>query len=212
MNDTIYRCLQSVNATEYELWLSGGVNERKSIDPKYKANREGKPQPVHREALKEAAVLEWNAKITDGIEADDALATEQSLSEYLGTTICSIDKDLMQVPGYHYNFVKDEHVLVSPLDGLRSFYRNLLIGDNADNITGVAGIGVVKAKRYIDLLDNEEEMFSVVSDLYDSRKRLLINCELMWLHRKEGEWFNKRPEFESLIGGIVFPDDDPEEI
>lgn len=206
----IYRCLQSVNATEYEVWLSGGTNERKSLDPTYKANREGKPQPLHREALKEAAVLEWNARITDGIEADDALSTEQSVSDYLSTTICSIDKDLLQIPGYHYNFVKDEHVLVSPLDGLRSFYSNLLIGDTADNVSGVAGIGRVKAGRIINFLDTEEVMFSTVSDLYNDRARFLTNCDLMWLHRKEGEWFRNRPELEQLLGGLESHDDDPE--
>lgn len=102
-------------------------------------------------------------------------------------TIASLDKDLKQIPGRHYNWRKDEFDIVHPVDGLRSFYRNMLIGDTADNISGVDGIGKVKAGRIIDDLESEEDMFNAVRALYKDDARLLMNGQCMWLWRKEND-------------------------
>src|ERR1700744_2603910 len=118
-NDLMYRIIQNTDAQTYTAWLSGGENVRKRIDPSYKANREGKVDPRYREAIKAHLIVDWNAKLTDGIEADDAISIEQCNYEFGESTIASIDKDLKQIPGYHYNFVKEEYETVSPLDGLR---------------------------------------------------------------------------------------------
>lgn len=184
-----YRILQAVDATTYTMWLSGGQNERKILDPSYKANREGKADPRHREELKAHCIVEWNARLTSGIEADDALGIEQSCYDFGASTICSIDKDLKQIPGCHYNFVKEEYETVSALDGLRLFYRQLLTGDRADNVMGIRGIGDVKAKRLIDCYEFEEDMFRVVQGMYNDDKRLLTNGKLLWIHRKEDDWW-----------------------
>lgn len=188
-NNLMYDILQAVDADQYVAWLSGGENVRKRIDPNYKANRAGKVDPRYRETLKAHLITEWAAKLTDGLEADDHLAIDQCALSPLTSTICSIDKDLLQIPGYHYNFVRKEYETVSILDGLRSFYRNLLIGDTADNIDGVAGLGKVKSARLINYLDNEMDMFTTVQDRYSDDARLLKNGKLMWLHRKENDWW-----------------------
>lgn len=195
MNDMIYRSLQAVDVSDYIAFLSSGQNDRKLIDVSYKANRDHKPEPRHRSALKDACVIEWNARLVTGIEADDALGIEQS-SGGDDSTICSIDKDLKQIAGYHYNFVKDEYDFVEPLDGIRLFYRQLLTGDRADNIFGIHGIGDVKAKRLINCLDDPEEMQEVVARIYNDDKRLLTNADLLWIHRTEGGWARTLPIWE----------------
>ena len=122
--------IADTGVSEYLLFLSGGENFRKTLYPLYKANRADKPRPRALQTVREYLVLDWNAKITDGIEADDALGIAQTEE----TIICSIDKDLLMIPGKHYNFVKKEFYEVSPTEALRVFYKQLLLGDRSDNV------------------------------------------------------------------------------
>jgi len=131
---------------------------------------------------------EYNAITTDGYEADDALGFNQTED----SIICSIDKDLLMIPGHHWNFVKKEHREVSELDGIKAFYRQMLIGDSSDNIFGVKGIGKVKAAKLIDHLETEDEMFKLVVDLYSDPERFIMNADCLWIWRKEKEHFTSR--------------------
>jgi hypothetical protein len=55
-----------------------------------------------------AYLIGLGAVVVDGMEADDALAIEQTQYNLdMGeecSVICSRDKDLRQVPGYHYGW------------------------------------------------------------------------------------------------------------
>jgi 5'-3' exonuclease len=73
----------------------------------------------------------------------------------------SIDKDLLQVPGMHYNWVRDEKILVTPEVGLRKLYQQVLTGDGTDNIPGIYGIGDVKARKLIAACADELEMLAL---------------------------------------------------
>ncbi len=191
VNELMERILADVGATTYTAYISGGENFRKNIDPEYKANRKDKAKPKWLEVCKEYLVTEWNAKVTDGIEADDALGIHQTMSE--GTIICSIDKDLLQVPGMHYNFVKMEKTYISEEEGLKRFWMQTLVGDRADNVFGVEGLGPVKSARILDPIagDSLEELnvkyYETVAALYDDRERLHRNCQLLWVLRGEGQ-------------------------
>ena len=68
--------------------------------------------------MNEYLVKEYKAEVCDGQEADDALGINQTDQ----TIICTIDKDLLMIPGQHYNFVKEEFKTVTYLDGLKHFY------------------------------------------------------------------------------------------
>jgi DNA polymerase-1 len=192
---TIKELLEAIGADNYRLFLTGTDNFRYNVDPEYKANRKDKPRPQYLPVCRDFVYDYYNAEIVDGYEADDALAMNQTED----TIIASIDKDLLQVPGRHYNFVKGEWQHVTPLEGLRSFYRNLLIGDTSDNIRGVDGIGKVKAARYVNVQDTEEQMFEVVHELYNDPERLLKNGKLMWLWRfPEDIWSQSQTLFSRL--------------
>ena len=175
--------LDVTEASEYRGFLTGSGNFRKQINPEYKANRKDKPLPLWLKSCKDYLITEWKAEVCVGYEADDALGMYQTED----SIICTIDKDLDQVAGKHYNFVKQEFYDVLELDGLRHFYKQLLIGDRADNIFGVDGIGKVKAAKLIDHLNDGPEMFTTVKDLYDSEERLLINGQCLWIWRKEND-------------------------
>jgi hypothetical protein len=86
------------------------------------------------------------AEVAFGMEADDLLGINQTKD----TIICTIDKDLRQVPGQHYNFVKDEIFTVSVQQGLLWFYTQMLTGDASDNVSGIRGIGIKKATFFLN--------------------------------------------------------------
>jgi len=182
--------IADTGVSEYLLFLSGGENFRKTLYPLYKANRADKPRPRALQPVREYLVLDWNAKITDGIEADDALGIAQTEE----TIICSIDKDLLMIPGKHYNFVKKEFYEVSPTEALRVFYKQLLLGDRSDNVPGYDGLSRQKPTKIIqgwyNIIDNTDDelfMLEVVRQAYNfDDERLLLIGNLLYIQQKEG--------------------------
>lgn len=201
--ELIEQIIHETQTNSYKLYLSGTDNFRKKIYPDYKANRT-QPPPKHLAVCKEYLVNEWGAEWFNGAEADDALAIEQE--KYLrkfdpdsnywnqpkynrGSIICSIDKDLKQIPGWHYNFVKKEAEFISTETAIRNFYMQLLTGDPADNIKGCKGIGKAKAPRILEGCETEQEMFEAVRNTYNDDELMLINGQLLWIWREiNGIW------------------------
>ena len=148
LDDMLDKILLDTGAKSFQVWLSDSAtnNFRYGIYPGYKANRIGKPRPKHLEALKEYAIQEWGARFAEGMEADDFLGIFQD-EENPTTVICSIDKDLKQIPGKHYNFVKEEWEDVNRTRAMFEFYKSIVVGDVSDNIPGAYGMGPVKAEK-----------------------------------------------------------------
>ena len=185
--------LQSTQVDEFNCFLSGRNNFRKKVYPEYKANRKDKTPPRWLQQCREYLIKEWNATVSDGCEADDLLGIAQHNED----TICiSLDKDLLMVPGWHFNWLHNEESYTTPLDGLRTFYKQMMIGDKADNIIGVTGIGKVKAAKLIDHLESEQDMLDVVYNEYkDNAVRFLQNAMCLWIMQKENEtWVNRNTD------------------
>ena len=141
---------------KWQLYLTGSNNFRKQVSAEYKANRTA-PKPEHLPAARQHLIEQWGAVVAEGEEADDAIAIEATKLNG-DFVIISIDKDFKQIPGYHYNFVKREHFFVTPEEGLRFLYMQILMGDTADNVIGLKGIGPKKAEAAlaeIDANDND---------------------------------------------------------
>jgi DNA polymerase I len=182
------RILETTGATEYACYISGSNNYRYNIYPEYKSNRKDKADPIYRADANAYLVTEFSATVTDGYEADDGIGIEATrlFNESSPFVICSIDKDLKMLPGDHYNWRKNIFDHVTPIDGLRSFYRQLLTGDRTDGIRGVGGIGDVKSARIINDLESEADMYDAVQAMYDTPERLLMNAQCLWIMREEG--------------------------
>lgn len=201
-NDMIEIMLAETNATGYEIYLSDSAqnNFRYAVDPTYKGNRKA-PKPKHYQALKDFLLESWEANVSLGMEADDSLGIRQTeelrkfdpdpaywaQTKFLPTVICSVDKDLLQIPGNHFNFVKKEFCTIDYVEGCRQLYRQMLIGDPTDNVRGVDKIGKVKAGKLIDPLEDELDMFNVVRPLYNDDERLLKNGRLLYIRREDNE-------------------------
>lgn len=186
----ISRIIEDTNASDWKLYLTAGLNNfRYLVYPDYKANRRDQIKPKHLESLREHLVLDWDAELVDGFEADDAIGIDATSN----TIIASIDKDLLQIPGKHFNFVKRQFIEVSEMDGLTQFYSQLLIGDSTDNIKGCPGIGKVNSERLYRGCENLSEFYSVCSRAYQDAykdawfKYLDLNAQLIYIWRIEGD-------------------------
>lgn len=194
--------LRDVGATQWEAYLTGDTNFRYQIFPEYKANRLNRPRPRHLAECKLHMQHAWAATVSIGCEADDLLGVRQTACNEDGvaeeSVICSIDKDLLTIPGNHYNFVKKEFKLVSPLEAARNFYTQLLTGDSSDGIKGVAGIGPVKAGRLLDDCESPLAMYRACRDAYGHDPELMMNAQVLhiWTSMNE-QW--RPPEEESRV-------------
>lgn len=191
---TISDILFGAETEEYKAFLTGSNNFRKKINPEYKANRKDKPIPKYLNLLREYLVSEWKAEVTDGIEADDAIGIAAAQSGGDDFVICSYDKDLNQLSGTHFDWYKNNVYYISDLEGIRHFYKQMLIGDRSDNIIGVNKIGKVRADKLLNEIMSEPEMVDIVYPLYDDKDRYEMNANCLWILRKENEIYSKRKE------------------
>lgn len=196
--------LEQAQPETYQCYLSGKRNFRYDIYPEYKANREGTQRPLHLDVLKQHLIEVWGATVTDGIEADDIVGIVQCTTE--GTCIGHIDKDINQIPGQHYNYNTGEFYTVTNEQGMRHFYKQLVLGDKVDNIPGFDGKMRPKFPKFLQWVEDElesltqpEAMLDLVADLWgvewdDMNERLLEFNQAawaLWMQRKEDDdWRN----------------------
>lgn len=136
-----------------QLLLSGPGNYREWMATirGYKSNRKEDAKPHYYQFLRNLMTDEWAAEVIEGCEADDwcsILAREYRADGKL-FMVASIDKDLDQIPGMHYNYQKDVFYRVNSEDALLFFYQQALSGDAGDAIPGCYGIGPGKAEKAI---------------------------------------------------------------
>ena len=134
--------------------------------------------------------------VSVGCEADDLLGINQHNTD----SVCiSLDKDLLMITGWHFRWLDNEKLFVTPDQGLKAFYKQMLIGDKSDNIFGVRGIGPVKAAGIIDTLDTEEEMINTVFKLYEEdAERFWMNAQCLWIMQREKETWQDRVDYSTL--------------
>ncbi len=178
---------------------------RSQIYPAYKATRPEPPEDLEPQVTRCLAMLEAIGVPVlgvEGFEADDVIATLATrLTRELGDLrirIISKDKDLKQVLGEHvelYDIHKDEAYTVARLREELGITPDqvidvlALMGDNADNIHGVEGIGEKTAAKLITQFGSLDELLARAETIKGKRGekiraadgRLLLNRELVTL-------------------------------
>ncbi len=222
-NEAIQSIITNSGSTGHHTYLSGDTNFRDAIavTRPYKGNRDPSHKPHWFKDIREHLIRRWGAEVVEGIEADDAIATAQMKqlhipehdgdTGYANSVICTIDKDLDQIPGWHYNFVTKERYWVSDEEGIRNFYMQLLTGDRVDNIQGVPGIGPKRAADMLSGCKTERDMYNVCyqayHDLYGSAHRdtvLKEMADLLYIRKHPNdEW---KPPSELRVRDVL---DDP---
>ncbi len=173
----------------------------------YKGNRKNQNPPIHKKAVFEHMSKMHRVYIVEGIEADDALGT--ALFNDKGSICASIDKDLLMVPGLHYNMTHKNtkeasdpgalEIIVKSYGkkligtGFKWFCAQMLMGDSVDNIVGLRGYGPVKTFGVLNGCSREIGMWHLVRNHYamndEKMDRVDENAKLLWIRRNKNETF-----------------------
>lgn len=191
------------------LFLTGPTNFRNDVAKQkgYKISRKDKVKPFHHANLKAYCQAAYDCFQMEGLEADDLMSIVQTKES--STVICTRDKDLRQVPGWHYGWecgkqpefklqLVDEEGSIELAGNRKSikgtgmwfFYSQLLTGDVTDDIPGIDGVGAVKAYTLLSPCENLLDAFSVIVAEYaeaygdDWEAMLTEQGQLLWMVRE----------------------------
>jgi len=174
---------------EVSICFSSPNNFRKKIFKEYKQHRSGIRKPLCFNNAKDYVREKYDAFESDWLEADDLLGVKNTMFPD-HCCIVSVDKDLLTVPGYHWDFEKKEVFYVD--EGLADyhFYMQTLTGDATDGYKGCPGVGPVKAKRILDkAIEEDIDMWDAVVDTFIkaklSRDEAILQARMAYILRKD---------------------------
>ena len=201
---TIDSILREVGATDYKVFLSPSKIFRNSVATllPYKGNRKKDGRPKLYSFIRKYLISNHDAIISKGEEADDMLGKSQTND----TVICSNDKDLLMIPGKHYNISTCTSSVISEREAWMNFFMQVISGDRIDNVPGLHKLLMLKGKtdkakrlahrkylkrirKLLDKCSTEKEMKRVVNRVYrwyniDSGDVQEI-ADLIWIRRNE---------------------------
>ena len=170
--------LTLVGADQYIGTFSSEKNFRHRIYKyaPYKGTRKEKPDwyVIAEPICKQHLIQKWGFMTPEDMEADDvlSLAAEWYRKEGVPYIICSPDKDLNQVPGLHFNYSKTTTISAGQVESIgivniteeEAFYNlclQYLMGDDTDNVHGIPGVGIVKAKAILKEVEPVEYLITI---------------------------------------------------
>lgn len=196
---------EGVASTDLVVALSGKDNFREhvaTIKP-YKGNRDPNQRPTFEQEMREFIRINYPTMEEDGQEADDSIGIAQwtsftTVGDPFATCIASADKDLLMIPGLHFNFLKPAQPLYVSEDlAMDTFLTQWLTGDSTDNIPGVPKIGPKKATAALEGLPTLKEKLDRVAELYrqgygddNYMDAMIENGRLVWIRRRPNEMFD----------------------
>jgi len=210
--------------TEITVILSGPGNyrERLATIAPYKGNRDSSHKPYWYQSIRNNLTSEWGAIVVHGREADDEASILAKRCRNAGTeyVIATIDKDLDQIPGRHYNYLKSVYYTQSDSDAESFFWRQSLVGDATDGIPGCYLAGESAGDRFVEQTvsrylgrNDRRSIWSALVQAYERSKTLsgcpyaekdaaavaLETARLVYLQQEEGElWISEGPPHDKL--------------
>jgi len=172
-DDFMAAILKESKTTETLIAFSSGRNFRFGVLPTYKHNRKDIAKPALLQEIQKYLKTAYPTVEIPTLEGDDVIGIYATLepSKYV---ICSIDKDLLQIPGVHYNWRKQLKTKVNRKDGDLWFYRQVLTGDTTDGYKGCPGIGAKKAVGILEPFSGADKLdhkgiWQVIVATYESK-------------------------------------------
>lgn len=190
------KAVSSFDANSAQFYLTGSGNYREQVATiaPYKGNRPDRKPKYYRE-LRSYLQDVWGAVVVDGMEADDAVSIEQYSNKDKSTIIVSIDKDLNNTPGWHYNPRKDIAQYISKPEADWNFWKQVATGDAVDNIKGLKGVGIKTVEKAVhDSGYDLQKYIDWLRRMYDRQymnegpHALHENATLLWMQRRP--WIN----------------------
>lgn len=207
---TLLSLMDSYNPNYFAVVMDSRVPTfRHEMYDEYKANREKAPEDLHAQVPYIEEILQaMGIKVLqeDGIEADDLIATlARTCSETeRNCYIVSGDKDLLQLVDERVSMLrpdKGQYRNIGPAEVLTEYGINAdqiidylaLIGDSADNIPGVKGIGPKTAIKLLQKYSTLDEIYEHLDEcspgeqkkLEDGRDMAYLSRQLIVLHSSE---------------------------
>jgi len=149
--------------------LTDTSNWRKKLEPSYKSNRKDQRKPPMLPALKAYSEANYDCDKRPGLEADDVIGILMTSDKTIKGRKCvvTIDKDLLQIPGKHWNPDKQKMVVVEPEAGHRLHMLQSIAGDPVDGYKGVPGIGMKRAAKILDGRGEDVGEWEAIVAAYD---------------------------------------------
>jgi len=186
--------LQKDHDSDYIIFAidSKGPTFRNEIDPNYKANRSAPPPELSQQL---PVAIEWIDKMgyktlgKVGFEADDMIATVVRHAREKGydVRVVSHDKDLYQLIDDNHTVIVDaiKRKSVNEAACIEKFgvtpkqfidYQSIL-GDSADNVPGVKGIGKVGAEKLLKEFGTLDNIYANLGVIKGANQKKLMECK-----------------------------------
>ena len=205
----------ATDADDVQVYVSSKKNFRNDLVTDYKANRDPTHKPHWHKEIRDYLIDVHNAKVVEGVEADDAIGVDHSQDFYScgqdqldsESMLCTIDKDLNMIGGWHYNWRREEIYWVTEDEGNRFFFKQWLTGDSADNIEGLKGVGEKTAEKILAPHTTVLQMYDCVMREWSRRTNRTFSQvhtigDLLWIQRNTNDtWdscLNLTPERKKL--------------
>ncbi len=195
--------LQKDHGSDYIIFAidSKGDTFRNEIDPNYKANRSAPPPEL---SMQLPIAIEWIDKMgyktlgMTGFEADDMIATVVHFAKEKGYSvrIVSHDKDLYQLIDDKANVVVVDAIKRKIMDEKACYekygvtvkqftdYQSIL-GDSADNVPGVKGIGKIGAQKLLTEYGNLDNIYAHIEEIKGAnQKKLIVSKDAAYMSKK----------------------------
>lgn len=169
IDNTLRDIATDTGIEQFRIYISGENNFRKAISKTkpYKGNRATMVHPKYLDHCKNYLRDKYYAIKCHGFEADDGIASDMAQNNAIH---CGQDKDILQVPGDHYNYIKKEWITVTPEEAEIILYRQVLMGDTSDNIPGLPRVGAKTAESLIfDHKTAREDALSVYREVCEEK-------------------------------------------
>lgn len=190
LSEKIYDILNIIENTytvdRYFIFVKGQNNFRYKIFPAYKSKRP-KKHPII-DTLSKYLVDSFNAVQSHNAESDDYVYSYSQHPQFLGKSIiCSVDKDLRQIPGIHYDYQKNRFIIISEEEGMYNLAIQMIMGDAADGIPGLKGYGIKTAEKIIRRGMSKYQMIKAIFKEYQKncsqpQDEMRLNYKLLKLH------------------------------
>jgi len=160
--------------------LSAGESFRYWVWPDYKRNRANREEPAMLQTAFEILKHDYYTWAVEGLEGDDCLGI-MATSDPENSIIVTIDKDLLQVPGFHANPDKGdkEAYTIGPIAAAWNFHVQWLMGDTTDHLPGLPGVGIKRAIKILGDTRNPDKMRERVQQEYADRGKSETYCRQM---------------------------------